>query len=108
KVLFSSFSAKDLKTIRKISPQANLSLLHGQNPFLFIAFYRSLNLSAAGFHRLYINPLALEIAKRAGLFTYAYTVNRPHTAYLLLRQGLDGVVTDRPDRILDEIRRNED
>lgn len=106
KIMFSSFGSRELHVIRRINPEANLALLHGQNPFLFIAFYRSLRLSAVGFHRLYVNPLALEIAKRAGLFTYAYTVNRPHTAYLLMRQGLDGVVTDHPDRILDKIHLN--
>lgn len=99
-VLISSFHASALKLARNISPDANLALLHGQNPFLFVAYTRSLKLSAVGFHRLYINPLALEVAKKAGLFTYAYTVDRPHAAYLLARQGLDAVVTDHPDRVI--------
>ena len=106
-ILISSFHASALKAIRRISPDANLAMLHGQNPFIFVAYARPLNLAAVGFHRLYVNPLALEIAKKAELFTYAYTVDRPHAAYLLARQGLDAVVTDHPDRILKRLEQNE-
>lgn len=102
-LLFSSFHANELRTIRKMSKRANLSLLHFDNPFLFIAYQRTLKLTAVGFHRLYINSLALAIAKRIGLFTYAYTVDRPHAAVLLAQQGLEGVVTNHPDRVLKEL-----
>ena len=104
-VIFSSFKGSELSAARKVSPHASLALLHNRNPFIFIAYHRQLKLTAVGFHRLYINPFALEIAKRAGLFTYAYTVNRPHTALLLAEQGIDGIVTDNPDKILKEIKK---
>lgn len=103
-ILFSSFSGSELAAVRKVSKKANLALLHHENPFLFLAYHWRLQLTAIGFHRLYINPLALEIAKKAGLFTYAYTVNRPQTALRLAEEGLDAVVTDYPDRILARIK----
>lgn len=99
-VLFSSFKGGELANVRRISRQANLAMLHSENPFIFIAYQRRLQLAAVGFHRLYLNPFALEIAKRAGLFTYAYTINRPGGALVLAREGIDGAVTDRPDIIL--------
>mgnify|MGYP003604606892 CR=1 FL=1 len=102
-IIFSSFKGSRLRIIRKLSKKARLALLHGQNPFIFIAYHRQLNLTAVGFHRLYINKLALEIAKKAGIFTYAYTVNRPQTAVILAGQGIDGVVTDNPKAILKEL-----
>lgn len=104
-VLFSSFSGGELVAVRRSSKEANLALLHHENPFLFIAYHWRIQLSAVGFHRLYVNALALEIAKRAKLFTYAYTVNRPQTALLLAEQGLDAVVTDYPDKILARIKK---
>lgn len=107
-VMFSSFRGFELAAIRRISENANLALLHSENPFIFIAYHRRLHLSAVGFHRLYINRFALEIAKRAGLFTYAYTINRPFTAFHLAEQGIDGVVTDRPDLILKEVQKHAD
>src|SRR5919199_3605669 len=105
-VLFSSFYGSELKSIRKISKRARLSLLHFDNPFLFIAYERSLRLTAVGFHRLYINPFALKIAKKVSLFTYAYTVDRPQAAVILAQQGIDGVVTNYPDQVIAELKRS--
>lgn len=104
-LLFSSFRGSELTTIRKASDKANLSLLHSENPFIFIAYHRNLHLTAVGFHRLYVNRFALEIAKRAGLFTYAYTVNRPRSAVILAEKGVDGIVTDHPESILSNLEK---
>lgn len=97
-ILISSFQANELLRIRKLAPRANLALLHDNNPFIFIAYQRRLNLTAVGFHRLYLNRFALEIAKRAGLFIYVYTVNRVGAIQILQQQGVDGVVTNYPDK----------
>ena len=99
--VFSSFLSGELGSIRKLSEQANLWLLHKRNPFIFIAFARRLNLDGVGFHRLYINDFALAIAKKTNLFTYAYTVNRFGAAKQLNDRGLDAVVTDYPKQIQD-------
>lgn len=104
-VIFSSFKAKELAAVRDISKSANLALLHLTNPFVFIAYQRKLRLTAVGFHRLYVNWLALEVARQLRLFTYVYTVDRPHGALLMQRRGIDGVVTNRPDIILNEINK---
>lgn len=98
-VLFSSFMGIELIAIRRVSALANLAVLHNNNPFVYVAYLRPLRLTAVGFHRLHTNRLAHEIAKKAGLFTYIYTVNRPKAALLLARQGYDGIVTNYPDRL---------
>lgn len=99
-VLISSFSAAELVRIRRLAPHANLALLHKQNSFVFIAYQRFLNFTAVGFHRLHLNPLATEIARRAGLFVYTYTVNRPNALAHLTAQGLDGIVTNYPNKFI--------
>lgn len=104
--VFSAFSPKDLAALRKQSKEANLWLLHKRNPFIFIAYARRLDLDGVGFHRLYVNDLSLMIAKKTGLFTYAYTVNRPDGAKQLGDRGVDGVVTDYPASILKGITAN--
>jgi len=104
-VLFSSFHGSELIAARRVSQRANLALLHSINPFIFIAYHRKLKLSAVGFHRLYVSDFALEIARRAGLFTYVYTVDRPHAALLFSQRHIDGIVTNRPDSILREVKR---
>jgi glycerophosphoryl diester phosphodiesterase len=90
-----------------VAPKANLALLHHNNPFAFVAYHRFLGLSAVGFHRLHLNKLALEIAKRVGIFTYVYTVNRPKGALLLAEQGYDGIVTNYPDRVDQALTKSE-
>ena len=97
--LFSAFSVRELRRARNLAPKVRLALLQSFNPFLFIAVQRQLQLDAVGFHRLYVQEFALEIAQKAGIFTYAYTVNRPAAAERLANLGIDGVVTDYPDRM---------
>lgn len=105
--VLSSFKAHELSEARRVSKRVNLALLQSENPFAFIGYQRKLKLTAVGFHRLYVNKLALEIAKRAHIFTYVYTVNRPQAALLLDRQGVDGIVTNYPDRILSEVNKHQ-
>lgn len=105
-VLISSFRARELIKTRQRAPTVPLALLHNHNPFLFIAYERRLHFSAVGFHRLYTNPLATMVARKIGLFCYAYTVDRPHAALLLAQQGIDGIATNDPGRLLSETARH--
>ena len=105
-VMFSSFKGSELAKVRHISSSVNLALLTSINPFAFIAVHKQVDLTAVGFHRLYINALVIEIAKKAKLFTYVYTVNRPKAARMLAQRGIDGIVTDRPDIILSDIKKH--
>lgn len=104
-VFLSSFKPRELRAARKIAPLANLAYLTNQNPFVFIAYIKSLRLSAVGFNRMHMHPFATEVAHRAHIFTYVYTVNRPAAALLLANQGIEGVVSDYPDRILRDINK---
>lgn len=98
-IIVSSFHVRQLLALRRLSPQIRLALLHSISPFSFVTHGRHLQLSAVGWHRLHVNALAIEIAKRAGLFTYVYTVNRPQAAARLEQRGIDGVVTDYPGQL---------
>lgn len=99
-VLVSSFKPTELIAARRASKQINLALLHDLNPFAYITYQPFLDLTAVGFHRLHTNSLALKIAKKAGLFTYAYTVNRPQALRHLDELGIDGVMSNRPDILI--------
>lgn len=102
-VLFSAFNPLILRMLRKRSPHAALAMLHYRNPLNFMAWHRILNLSAVGFHRLYITSLSLEVAKRLELFTYAYTINRADAAQKLASKGIDGIVTDFPGKFVEKL-----
>lgn len=98
-ILFSSFHVRPLLRLRKLSELTNLALLHSVNPFTFVTYQRKLQLAAVGWHRLHINRLAVEIAQKSDIFSYVYTVNRPNAAAILERRGIDGVVTDYPNKL---------
>lgn len=98
-IIISSFWVRHLLKLRKHNPMINLALLHGVNPLAFVTYQRRLHLSAVGWHRLHVNALAIEIAKKSGLFTYVYTVNRPDAAKRLAIRGIDGIATDYPNRL---------
>ncbi|MDQ5982022.1 MAG: glycerophosphoryl diester phosphodiesterase [Patescibacteria group bacterium] len=98
-ILFSSFHVRPLLRLRKLSPNTNLALLHSVNPFSFVTYQRKLQLTAVGWHRLHVNRLAVEIAQKSDIFSYVYTVNRPKAAAILERRGIDGVVTDYPNKL---------
>ncbi len=102
-ILFSSFHVRTLLQLRSISKNAKLGLLHTINPFAFVTYDRRLKLSAVGWHRLHVNSLAIAIARKAIIFTYVYTVNRPQSAILLERKNIDAIVTDYPDKMVREI-----
>jgi glycerophosphoryl diester phosphodiesterase len=97
-IIISSFMGYELVRIRRVAKKANLALLHDRNPFIFVAYHRFIKLTAVGFHRLYLNKFALEIAHKAKLFTYVYTVNRTGSLHYLADQGIDGIVTNYPDK----------
>lgn len=95
-IIVSSFHVRSLARLRYLNKDINLALLHSMNPYMFVPFVRTLNLTAVGWHRLHVNDIAIEVAKRAGLFTYVYTANRAKTVDLFALKGIDGIVTDYP------------
>lgn len=97
--LISSFMISELKTVRKLIPEAQLALLDWSASLRFIRADAALGLTAVGFHRLYTPRFAILAAKNLKLFTYAFTVNRPEAAKRLLESGIDGIVSDMPDRM---------
>lgn len=97
--LFSSTHVSELRHVRKQSKKAQLALLHWYNPLRFLVFHGQLNLTAVGFHRLHVNSFIIGAAKKLDLFTYAYTINRPDAARRLMDLGIDGIVTDTPQKM---------
>jgi len=97
-IIISSFHVTTLFQLRRLDEKIKLALLHSINPFAFMTYQRRLNLAAVGWHRLHANKLAIEIARRSDIFTYVYTINRLQAALLWQQRGVDGIVTDYPNR----------
>lgn len=101
--LVSSFSPAVLRTAYKLDKKIPYGLLQVW-PVRF-RWLRSVKLSAVGFYHISaLTPFIVALAKRKGLYTYAYTVNSVEEAKQLKRLGLDGIATNFPNKF-DELRK---
>ena len=95
--LISSFSPAVLRAVQELDKTIPLSLLQIW-PVRF-RWLRSVKLSAVGFYHISaLTPFIVALAKRKGLYTYAYTVNSVEEAKQLKRLGIDGIVTNYPNK----------
>ena len=97
-LLVSSSNLFALRQLRKHHPTLHLGMIHRIYALTFLGWHPLLRLSAVGFHRLHINSFVIEAAHKLDLLTYAYTVNRKQAIPKLERLGVDGVITDTPEK----------
>ncbi len=101
--LISSFSPAVLRAAYQLDKKLHYSLLQIW-PVRF-RWLSSVKLSAVGFYHIAaLTPFIVALAKRKGLYTYAYTVNSFEEAKQLKRMGLDGIITNFPNKF-DELRK---
>ena len=101
--LVSSFSPAVLRAAYQLDKRVPYGLLQIW-PVRF-RWLRSVKLSAVGlYHTSALTPFIVALAKRKGLYTYAYTVNSVEEAKQLKRLGIDGIVTNFPNKF-DELKK---
>ncbi len=98
-VIISSFNHPSLLTVKELNPGIKTALLY------FARLYRPWNyatqLQVDGLHPFWMGvdqPL-IKGAHRQGLFVNTFTVNSPEDMRRFLKFGVDGIVTDFPDRL---------
>lgn len=97
--IVSSFSMGALQAVRERSAAARIGVLWHQ-PDIHNAFGHADRLAAEALHplhRLVSRPL-LERARRAGLAVYTWTVNDVGRMKALVELGVDGIISDYPER----------
>ena len=53
-----------------------------------------------------LTPGLIKNAHARGIRVYVWTINDRETMEKLIKMGIDGIVTDYPDRLLDVLNRN--
>lgn len=99
RVLASSFEPWLLERLAAVQPRVMRGLLCRRQPTQ--ALHRALDLGCASVHphvSLITRPL-VDAAHDAGLRVFAWTVDSPAHARRLFRFGVDGVFTNRPERM---------
>ena len=99
-ILFSSFNWEELKGLRKLDDHINIALITEDDPLL--AINPALNLKAVA-----INPSHKKLNKKvvdkifsAGLKIYTWTVNNKNQIDKMKKLGVNGIITDYPERVL--------
>ena len=102
RVIFSSFDAATLRAVRRASPAARIGVLWIFAPF-DDAFELAGELGAAALHPRAEATTAAVVgeAHRRGLSVNVWTVNDPAAMLELAGIGVDGLISDHPERLLE-------
>ena len=99
RVLYSSFNHYSLLEIKKYAPDAKIGLLYGMglaDPWVYAN-----HLKAYAIHPHYrvvaVMPETVEMCHKHGVAVNVFTVDDPDDINLMLRCGVDAVITDKPD-----------
>lgn len=109
-VIYSSFNHYSIKLIKQMEPRANIGILYTEamiDPCLYAC-----HLGAAAIHPYYLTlmvPETVEGCRKHGVKIHTWTVNdKEHIAWML-KEGVDAIITDRPDvavRLRNMLQRN--
>ena len=97
--IISSFNWDELKEMRKRNPKVAIAVLTEENPVDAIAVAKELNAVAIN---PYFKNLDLEKANEirdAGFKIYTWTVNEPSDIDAMKHIGVDGIITNFPERV---------
>ncbi|WP_244901859.1 glycerophosphodiester phosphodiesterase [Croceivirga radicis] len=98
-ILISSFNWDELREMRRLNPDIAIAILTEEDPLKAIPIAKELNAVAIN---PYFKKLTLEKVKaiqNEGLKVYTWTVNEPTDITTMEDFGVDGIITNYPDRV---------
>lgn len=102
--LFSSFRESILRELRRLAPESRIALLIDpldteDNRNRMVERALDLGAEAVNPHYLQVNASVVEAAHAHGLAVYTYTVDEEDQMRRVVEAGVDGIFTNRPDRM---------
>lgn len=94
-----SFDSSMLGNLRRLDPGLLLGLLFENAPANFVEAAQAIGARQIGPRADLVTPKLLEAAHDAGLQVAAWTVNQPAQMEQLISVGVNGIMTDFPDRL---------
>lgn len=95
----SSFDHHGLKRLHDLEPGLELGLLFADNPLDPVSMAHACGARALHPYWQWISPEMVQAARIAGLEVNVWTVNEPPHMMLMKSLGVDGIMSDYPDRI---------
>jgi len=97
--LISSFKWDELEAMRAINPDIPIAVLTEKDPVEAIPMAKKLNAVAINPYFKNLNAENNSKIKEAGFKIYTWTVNDPQDIIAMKRLGVDGIITNYPERV---------
>jgi glycerophosphoryl diester phosphodiesterase len=98
-VVYASFLHHELARIRVVEPEAALMMLFDRLPRAPVAYAAQYQPAYVGLRHDRANRPLVEAFHGANMLVWVYTANRPEDIRRVLALGVDGVISDYPERI---------
>ena len=99
KILISSFDWEELKLFYEVNQKVPIAILTEDDPLDALPIAKELNAVAINPNYKSLNKENLTKIHKKGLKIYPWTVNQPEEISALLALGVDGIITDFPERV---------
>lgn len=97
--LISSFRWDELKAMRVLNPDIPIAVLTPKDPADAISIAKELDAEAINPHYKMLNAENNLKIQEAGFKIYTWTVNEPEDIMAMKRFGVDGIITNYPERV---------
>ncbi|MFX0556451.1 glycerophosphodiester phosphodiesterase [Maribacter sp. CXY002] len=97
--IISSFNWDELREMRRINPTVRIAVLTDENPVETIPVAKELNAEAINPYFMRLNLEVANEIREAGFKIYTWTVNEPQDIIAMKRIGVDGIITNYPERV---------
>lgn len=98
-VIYASFLHDEVRSIREADPGALIMALFGRLSHDPVMAAQHARVTHIGFNYSTINKSVVETCHQRGLVVFVYTVNDRQDVKAVMSLGVDGIVSDFPDRI---------
>ncbi|MBP7074033.1 MAG: hypothetical protein KBA81_01455 [Rhabdochlamydiaceae bacterium] len=98
----SSFNHHELFAFHQLLPEVQTGALLEGIPFHYASFAEDIGATHVILYLYTLNKAFIDDAHRRGLKVFVYTVNEPDEMKLLLDMGVDGIISNYPDRYRSE------
>jgi glycerophosphoryl diester phosphodiesterase len=99
KILISSFNWEELEIFYSVNSEVSIAILTEDDPLDAIPIAKQLNAVAINPEYVFLNTGNIDKIKKEGLKIFTWTVNDPQEIKDVITLGVDGIITDFPERV---------
>ena len=96
--IISSFDWQELRAFRAVNPSVPIAVLTEGDPLEAIPIAKELKAEAINPHFKKLTRENVNALKESGFKIYTWTVNEPQDITVIKRHGVDGIITNYPER----------